>query len=196
MDVIEKSTASEYSQVHLVRKPDQTWRLCIDFKNLNDATESMETRPIQNIPIVIDRVTQHLPRLYEKSRYDIWVLPDSQSWTVTTLHGFHNFHRIVSVMPPAHGVKRRSILLSTHDGKQVLAGLLYIFVELYLDDLLVYATSDEEFLERLRIVFERFRQLNITLNPKKCYFGLVEVEFVGHVLKTDGVYFVLYGEED
>jgi hypothetical protein len=64
LSAIEKSTASEYSQVHLVRKPDQTWRLCIDFKNLNDATESMETWPLQNIPIMIDRVTQHRPRLY------------------------------------------------------------------------------------------------------------------------------------
>ncbi len=72
---------------------------------------------------------------------------------------------------------------------RVLAGLLYIFVELYLDDVLVYATNDDEFFERLRIVFERFRQFNITLNPKKCYFGLAEVEFVGHVLKSDGVCF-------
>jgi hypothetical protein len=72
---------------------------------------------------------------------------------------------------------------------RVLAGLLYIFVELYLDDVLVYATKDEEFLIRLRVVFERFRQFNITLNPKKCYFSLAEVEFVGHVLKTDGICF-------
>ncbi len=71
----------------------------------------------------------------------------------------------------------------------ILAGLLYIFVELYLDDVLVYATSVEEFLERLRIVFERFRQFNITLNPKKCCFGLEEVEFIGHVLRSDGVCF-------
>ncbi len=55
---------------------------------------------------------------------------------------------------------------------RVLAGLLYIFVELYLDDVLVDATNDDEILERLRIVFERFRQFNITLNPKKCYYGL------------------------
>jgi hypothetical protein len=46
---------------------------------------------------------------------------------------------------------------------KVLAGLLYIFVELYLDDVLVYATNDER--RRLRIVFERFRQFNITPNP-------------------------------
>ncbi len=72
---------------------------------------------------------------------------------------------------------------------EVLAGLLYIFVELYLDDVLVYATKDEVFLERLRVGFQRSRQFNITLNPKKCYFGLAEVEFVGHVLKTDGIRF-------
>jgi hypothetical protein len=28
-----------------------------------------------------------------------------------------------------------------------------------------------------------------TLNPKKCSFGMEEVEFVGHILKTDGVHF-------
>jgi hypothetical protein len=67
--------------------------------------------------------------------------------------------------------------------------LLYIFRELYLDDVLIYATNDIDFLERSRIVFERFQQFNITLNPKKCYFGLAEVEFVGHVLKTDGICF-------
>ncbi len=58
------------------------------------------------------------------------------------------------------------------------------------------ATKDEEFLERLRVVFERFRQFNITLNPKKCYFGLAEVEFVGHVLKIDRWDLLFYGEED
>ncbi len=66
LGVIEKSTASEYSQVHLVRKPDNGWRLCIDFKNLNDATESLETWPFQNIPIMVDRVTRQRPRLYGK----------------------------------------------------------------------------------------------------------------------------------
>ncbi len=65
----------------------------------------------------------------------------------------------------------------------VLAGLLYITVELYLDDVLVlYATTEEEFIERLGKLFQRFRQHNITLNPKKCAFGMEEIEFVGHIL--------------
>ncbi len=64
-----------------------------------------------------------------------------------------------------------------------------VTVELYLDDVLVYATTEEEFTERLGKLFQRFRQHNITLNPKKCAFGMEEVEFVGHILKVDGVHF-------
>jgi hypothetical protein len=71
----------------------------------------------------------------------------------------------------------------------VLAGLLYITVELYLDNVLVYATTEDEFIERLGKLFQRFRQHNITLNPKKCAFGMEEVELVGHILKVDGVLF-------
>ncbi len=87
------------------------------------------------------------------------------------------------------GLKGAASYFQRMMASRVLAGLLYIFVELYLDDVLVYATNDDKFLERLGIVFERFRQFNITLNPKKCSFGLTEVEFVGHVLKSDGVCF-------
>jgi hypothetical protein len=58
-----------------------------------------------------------------------------------------------------------------------------------LDDILVYASSEGEFIVRLRSVFDRFRQYNITLNPKKYSLGLEEVEFVEHVLKPDGVSF-------
>ncbi len=87
------------------------------------------------------------------------------------------------------GLKGAASYFQRMMASKVLAGLLYIFVELYLDDVLLYATNDDDFLERLQVVFERFRQFNITLNPKKCYFGLAEVEFVGHVLKSDGVCF-------
>ncbi len=66
LGVIERSTSSEYSQVHLVRKPDDSRRMRIDFKNLNEATDSLETWPLQNNPIMIDRVTRHRPRFYGK----------------------------------------------------------------------------------------------------------------------------------
>ncbi len=175
--------------MHLVRKPDHTWRLCIDFKNLNDATESMETWPLQNIPIMIDRVTQHRPRLHGKvdmtsGFFQTAIDERSRPFTAfITSTGLFQWCRLPM------GLKGAASYFQHMMAGKVLAGLLYIYVDLYLDDVLVYATNDDELLERLRIVFERFRQFNITLNPKKCYFGLAEVEFVDHVLKSDGVCF-------
>jgi hypothetical protein len=71
----------------------------------------------------------------------------------------------------------------------VLAGLLYFICELYLDDILIYARTHEEFLERLRKVFERLRKHKLTVNPTKCSFGMSEVEYVGHVINEKGLSF-------
>ncbi len=80
------------------------------------------------------------------------------------------------------GLKGAAFYFQRMVANKVLAGMLCSIVELYLDDILVYASDENEFIVRLRSVFDRFRQHNITLNLKKCSFGLEEVEFVGHVL--------------
>ena len=54
---------------------------------------------------------------------------------------------------------------------------------------MVHASSIEEFLERLRLVFHRFQQSGITLNPAKCMLGLTSVEYVGHTIDKDGLHF-------
>ncbi len=93
------------------------------------------------------------------------------------------------------GLKGAASYFQLMMASKVLAGMLYSIVELYFDDILVYASDESEFIVRLRSVFDRFRQYNITLNPKKCSFGLEEVEFVGHVLKPDGVCFSAQNEK-
>ena len=63
----------------------------------------------------------------------------------------------------------------------VLAGLLWVLkVELYVDDLLVYGSTFEEYMYNLRQVFLALERHEITLNPTKCEFGMSETEFVGY----------------
>ena len=60
--IIEKSPASYYSQVHIAPKPGG-FRFCIDFRKLNDATESASW-PILNIQQMLIRIGAHNALIY------------------------------------------------------------------------------------------------------------------------------------
>ena len=53
--IIEKSNATYYSQVMLTPKPNGTYRFCVDYRNMNDATESASW-PIPNIASLLARL--------------------------------------------------------------------------------------------------------------------------------------------
>jgi hypothetical protein len=78
------------------------------------------------------------------------------------------------------GWKRAGAHFQNQLAHTMLSGLLYPECELYIDDVLEFTSSEEELLERLRRLFERFLKYNVTLNPDKCEIGLDRVENVGH----------------
>ena len=69
----------------------------------------------------------------------------------------------------------------------VLAGLLYVTCETYLDDCIVFGKGPDQFLQRLRAVFIRFREQNLFLKAKKCKFGVTRLEYVGRVISKEGL---------
>jgi transposase InsO family protein len=69
----------------------------------------------------------------------------------------------------------------------VLVGLVYTICEVYMDDILIHAKTEQEYLFRLEEIFKRFRKHKLTANPNKCWFGLTEVEFVGRLINADGI---------
>ena len=52
-----------------------------------------------------------------------------------------------------------------------------------------WGNSEEEYLQCLEILLERLASKNITIHPKKCSFGLREVEYTGHLLDESGLSF-------
>jgi hypothetical protein len=71
----------------------------------------------------------------------------------------------------------------------VLAGVIYSIVESYLDDLIIFGKTEQEYLQRLNTVLERLNKFNIILNPHKCRFNMSSVEYVGHVIDEKGLHF-------
>ena len=61
------------------------------------------------------------------------------------------------------------------------------FVEVYIDDVLVFSRTMEEHVKHLRQVLERLRKAGLKLKPTKCHFIRNSVEYLGHVITPDGL---------
>ncbi|KAL9567590.1 hypothetical protein ACKAV7_008354 [Fusarium commune] len=56
---------------------------------------------------------------------------------------------------------------------------LDIFCTAYLDDILIYSRTREEYIEHLRLVLEKLRAAGLYANPAKCEFLVKETKFLG-----------------
>ncbi|GJY25373.1 hypothetical protein Tco_0400099 [Tanacetum coccineum] len=61
-------------------------------------------------------------------------------------------------------------------------------LEAYVNDMVIKSTSEEDMLKDIQETFERFRSINMKLNPKKCSFSVEEGPFLGHLITTQGLY--------
>lgn len=69
----------------------------------------------------------------------------------------------------------------------VLRGLNWKSVLVYVDDILIFSRSFDEHLQHLAQVFDRLKNANLKLQPTKCHFAVKEVKFLGHVISKKGV---------
>ena len=58
---------------------------------------------------------------------------------------------------------------------------------IYLDDVIVYSSTEEEHLTRLRAMFARFRESGLKLKPSKCNFFRTEINYLGHTVSAKGM---------
>ena len=58
---------------------------------------------------------------------------------------------------------------------------------IYLDDVIVYSKTKEEYLVCLRGVLERFMEHGLKLKPSKCNFFRTEISYLGHKVSAAGM---------
>ena len=69
----------------------------------------------------------------------------------------------------------------------VLQGLDGNICLIYLDDIIIFSSTFEQHLFRLRCVLDRLRAANLVLNHGKSSFGQSSVLFPGHIVTQEGI---------
>ncbi|KAI3368288.1 hypothetical protein L3Q82_008000 [Scortum barcoo] len=108
--------------------------------------------------------------------YNLLMHEEDKKYTAfTTPLGLHEYNRMPQGLCNSPASFMRMML-------SIFGDLNFSTLLCYLDDLLVFAPSEQEALSRLEAVFQRLREHNLKLSQKK-----MSVKFLGHVIDGDGV---------
>jgi len=69
----------------------------------------------------------------------------------------------------------------------VLSDILDVGVLAYMDDILIYAKTEEEHDRLVKEVLSRLQQNGLAVSPEKCVWKTEEVEFLGYVIGRNGI---------
>ena len=70
---------------------------------------------------------------------------------------------------------------------QALAGLTWKHCLVYIDDIIVFSQTLDGHVEALKAVCEKLDAANLKIKPEKCEFASDQVEFLGHIVRRDGL---------
>jgi hypothetical protein len=180
---IHPSSSPWGTPVIFVEKKDDTQRMCVEYRLLNEVT-------IKNkypLPLIED--------LFDQMR-------GAKVFSKIDLHsGYHQMKIRWSDIPKTAFTTRYGLCeytVMSFGLTNAPAYFLYlmnkVFMEyldklvvVFIDDILIYSKTEEEHEEHLRFVLQKLREHQLYAMFSKCDFWLKEVSFLGHIITDGGI---------
>jgi hypothetical protein len=165
--------------VLLVKKPDGSWRFCVDYRALNALT----VKDAFPIPMVDEL---HGAKFFTKldlqfGYHQVRMRPEDVHKTAFRTHdGLYEF------LVMAFGLCNAPVTFQALMN-DVLRPFLCHFVLVFFDDILIYSKTWADHLHHLRTVLDELRRHQLFVKRNKCSFGASSVAYLGHVISTAGV---------
>ena len=167
-----------------VKKKEGTWRLCIDYRQLNKVT-IRNKYPLPRIDELFDQLqgTKVFSKIDLRSGYHQLRIRESDipKTAFRTRYGHYEF--LVMSFGLTNAPTAFMDLMNW-----VFRPYLDRFVIVFIDDILVYSRSELEHETHLGLVLQTLRQHRLYAKFNKCEFWLSRVGFLGHVVSADGIY--------
>ncbi|XP_074556805.1 uncharacterized protein LOC141812691 [Curcuma longa] len=171
------------SNVVLVPKPGNKWRVCIDFRDLNKACPK-DCYPLPRIDQMVDSTAgyEYICMLDAYQGYHQIPLDvnDQDKVSFITADGTFCYTVMPFGLKNAGATYQRLMDQVFHDQKGR-------NVEVYVDDILIKSTSRETLITDIEETCCTLRHYDLKLNPAKCLFGGRVGRFLGYVVTEKGI---------
>jgi hypothetical protein len=182
---IRPSNSAHASPAFIVPKSDLTVlpRWVNDYRELN-ANTVLDAHPLPRVDDILADCAKGKIRSkmdMTNSFFQTRVHPDNiHLMVVTTPLGLYEWLAMPMGLrnsPPIHQ-RRMTAALHKYIGK---------FCHIYMDDIVIWSNSVSEHAEHIRLILSALREAHLYMNPKKCDFFLLELDFLGHHISSRGV---------
>nr|KYP73770.1 Transposon Ty3-I Gag-Pol polyprotein [Cajanus cajan] len=175
----------------LVKKKDGSFRLCVDYRQLNKFTIKNKY-PLPRIDDLMGQLrgATVFSKIDLRSGYhQIKVkAEDIQKIAFRTRYDHYEYQ----VMP--FGVTNAHAVFMDYMNR-IFCPYLDHSVVVFINDILIYSRTHEEHEEHLQTILQILKDKQLYAKLSKCEFWLEEVKFLGHVISKDGVSVDLSKEE-
>ena len=170
--------------VLFVKKKDGTWRLCINYRQLNKVT-IRKKYPLPRIDDLFDQLqgARVFSKIDFRSRYHQLRIRESDILKTAFRTRYGHYEFLVMSFGLTNAPEAFMDLMN-----RVFRPYLDRFVIVFIDDILMYLRSELEQERYLGLVLQTLRQHQLYAKFDKCEFWLSRVGFLGHVVSADGIY--------
>lgn len=166
-----------------MRKKDGTWRLCVDYRQLN-ALIVKTKYPVPIIEELLDELSgaQWFSKLDLRAGYhQIRMVEGEEHKTAFQTHFSHFEYKVMSFGLTRAPATFQSAMNTT------LVPVLRKCALVFFDDILIYSPTLQSHIEHLRTVLQLLLQDQWQVKPSKCSFAQQQVSHLGHVIGIQGV---------
>ncbi|GJS18944.1 reverse transcriptase domain-containing protein [Tanacetum coccineum] len=172
----------------LVKKVDGSWRMCIDFKDLNRACPK-DLYPLPKIDWKIESLMGFQYKCFldaYNGYHQIQMTKKDKEKTA-----FHTEEGVFCYTKMPFGLKNTG---ATYQRlvNSVFKEQIWVNLEAYVDDMVIKSRTKQYIIKDIEQTFSTLRRINMKLNPKKCSFGMEEGKFLGYIVTLEGIRANLY----
>nr|GEV57016.1 hypothetical protein [Tanacetum cinerariifolium] len=171
------------SNIVMVKKWDETWRMCIDFKNLN-STCLKDYYPLLNINCKVESVMGFKYKCFldaYKGYHQIQMAEEDKEKTTFYIDQVTYCYTKMPFGLKNAGATYQRLVDSTFQS-QIRRNL-----EVYVDDIVIKSRDEKMLLADISKTFDNLKKINMKLNLKKCPFGVEEGKFLGYMVTSEGI---------
>ncbi|GJU40982.1 putative reverse transcriptase domain-containing protein [Tanacetum coccineum] len=181
---IRPSSSPGGAPVLFVKKKDGSFRMCIDYRELNKLTVR-NRYPLLRINDLFDQLqgSSVYSKIDLRSGYHLLQLrkEDIPKTAFKTWYGHYEFQ----VMPfgltnaPTVFIDLMNRVCKPYWDK---------FVIIFIDDILIYSKNKKEHKEHLKAILELLKKEELYAKSSKCEFWIPKVQLLGHVIDNQGIH--------